>query len=63
MASKNPYTDAIMTIADEYRSLIDNPPKEKVPSIMREAMAKEKTPIGRWLESNRVLEKDFEGLF
>ena len=52
-----------MTIADEYRSLIDNPPKEKVPSIMREAMVKEKTPRGSWSESNRVLEKDFEGLF
>tara|TARA_Y100001951_G_scaffold90352_1_gene83423 strand:- start:257 stop:415 length:159 start_codon:yes stop_codon:yes gene_type:complete len=52
-----------MSIADEYKSLIEKAPKEKVPSIMREAVAKEKTPIGRWLESNRVREKDFEGLF
>tara|TARA_R100001244_G_scaffold123209_1_gene92859 strand:+ start:306 stop:494 length:189 start_codon:yes stop_codon:yes gene_type:complete len=61
--SKNPYTDAIMSIADEYKSLIEKAPKEQVPSIMREAMVKEKTPIGKWLESNRVREKDFEGLF
>tara|TARA_Y100000593_G_C4301764_1_gene333737 strand:- start:1946 stop:2137 length:192 start_codon:yes stop_codon:yes gene_type:complete len=63
LASKNPYTDAIMTIADEYRSLIDNPPKEKVPGIMREAKTKEMTSIGKWLQNNDIQGKDFEGLF
>tara|TARA_R100000808_G_C2153527_1_gene163793 strand:- start:6641 stop:6799 length:159 start_codon:yes stop_codon:yes gene_type:complete len=52
-----------MTIADEYRSLIDNPPKEKVPGIMREAKTKEMTSIGKWLQNNDIQGKDFEGLF
>ena len=61
--SKNPITDAIMSIAGEYRSLIEKAPKEKVPSIMQEARAKKSSSVSKWLEDNLIKEKDFEGVF
>ena len=36
MPSKNPYTDAILNIADEYKALLKDSPKKKVPKIMSE---------------------------
>ena len=36
MPAKNPYTDAILNIADEYKALLKDSPKKKVPKIMSE---------------------------
>ena len=34
MPAKNPYTDAILNIADEYKALLKDAPKKKVPKIV-----------------------------
>ncbi len=36
MASKNQYTDAVLNIADQYKALLKDAPKKKVPKIMSE---------------------------
>jgi len=34
LPAKNPYTDAILNIADEYKALLKDSPKKKVPKIV-----------------------------
>tara|TARA_R100000808_G_scaffold16096_1_gene36562 strand:+ start:69 stop:269 length:201 start_codon:yes stop_codon:yes gene_type:complete len=36
LASQNPYTEAIGNIADQYKALLKDAPKKKVPKIMSE---------------------------
>lgn len=64
MPSKNPYTDAIFSVVSEYKALLKDAPKMRVPDIMSERSdGKTMNPLARWLEDYGMTEKDFRGMF
>ena len=61
MPSKNPYTDAILNIADEYKALLKDSPKKKVPKIMSEKKRGDPMPKLRERQAMRGITSAPEG--
>ena len=61
--SLNPYTDAILTVIDEYRHALKNTNKNKTPGLMQEKKNQQGSFIKNWHKKNNVRPRHFEGLF
>ena len=61
MPAKNPYTDAILNIADEYKALLKDAPKKKVPKIMSEKKLGDPMPRLRERQAIRGIASPPEG--
>jgi|TARA_R100000808_G_C2146141_1_gene154023 hypothetical protein len=61
--SLNPYTDAILTVIDEYRHALKNTNKNRTPGLMKEKKNRQGSSIKNWHKRNNIHPSSFEGLF
>tara|TARA_Y100000310_G_scaffold341493_1_gene440809 strand:+ start:1706 stop:1903 length:198 start_codon:yes stop_codon:yes gene_type:complete len=59
--SRNPYTDAILSVVSQYDYIAKDAKKKRVPKVMAERREDKHNPISRWLSQNNIEDRDFEG--
>ena len=58
--SKNPYTDAILSVVSFYSSIVEESKNNRTPGIMREKQSQH-SPVVKWLDQNNINIKDMQG--
>jgi len=61
--SKNPYTDAILSVLSQYSFISKDSKKRQVPKVMAERQNDEHNPVTRWLRQHNIEDKDMQGFF